>query len=60
MEFVVKLPSFKEEMIVKEDSIKIGEEEELKKEADHENNVTVDRLVDRTQRAVDMLVDCTQ
>ena len=56
----MKLPSFQEEMMVKEDSIKIGEEEELKKEADHENNVTIDRLVDRTQRAVDTLVNRTQ
>ena len=44
---VVKLSYFQEEMMVKEDPIKTGEE--LEKEADQENSVTVDRPVDRTQ-----------
>jgi len=43
----VKLSYFQEEMMVKEDPIKTGEE--LEKEADQENSVTVDRPVDRTQ-----------
>ena len=36
-------------MMVKEDPTKIGEEEH-EKEADQENNVAVDRPVDRTQQ----------
>ena len=45
---VVILPYFQEEMMVKEDPIKIREE--LEKEVDQENSVAVDRPVDRTQQ----------
>ena len=54
----MKLSYFQEEMMVKEDPIKTGEE--LEKEADQENSVTVDRPVDRTQWAFDRPVDRTQ
>ena len=40
--FVVNLPYFQEEVMIKEDSIKIGGKK-LGKEADKENSVAVDR-----------------
>jgi len=42
------LSYFQEEMMVKEDSIKIGEAEEFEKEVYEENSMTVDRPINRT------------
>jgi len=57
---IVKLHCFEEEMMVKENSIKIREEELEKKISDQENSITVDKPVDRTQWMIDTHVDHTQ
>ena len=55
---VVNLPCFQEEMMSKENPIKLENLE--KKQIKKENSMAVDRLVDRIQWAVDRPVDRTQ
>jgi len=57
---VVKLTCFQEEMMLKEDPIKIEEELGKEKKKANQETVAVDRPGDCTQRAVDRPVDNTQ
>jgi len=60
MKIIVKSLCFQEEMMVKEDPIKLEKKKNLKKKHIKENSMAVYRPIDHTQWVIDRPVDHTQ